>query len=47
MSAWHGPQRKGAARDLRVVKRREAEARNAKTKRDRRRKARLKDTPWT
>jgi hypothetical protein len=45
MSAWHGPQRKGAARDRRTARRTEADARNARTKRSRRRKARLTVAP--
>ena len=40
MSAFHGPQGKGAKRRLREVKRQEAEARNAETKPENRKAAR-------
>lgn len=42
MTAFHGPQRPGAAKDRKAQKRTEADDRNAKTKRNRRRQARLK-----
>lgn len=41
MSRWHGKQYRGAMRDLRKTKRREAEERNARTPHERTRTHRL------